>query len=57
MGATVMTHNDMVDCPPHYASLNPEPITVIENWNLLFHLGNAIKYIARAGPQKRGQRD
>lgn len=31
----------------HYEKVSPEPITVIEGWGLGFHLGNAIKYIAR----------
>jgi len=35
--------------PSHYRDLKPEPIDVIEGWNLGFHLGNAVKYIARAG--------
>lgn len=35
--------------PAHYRSLSPEPITVIEGWMLSFHLGNTLKYIARAG--------
>ena len=26
-----------------------EAIEVIEDWNLDFHLGNAVKYICRAG--------
>ena len=26
-----------------------EPIDVIEDWNLGFNLGNAVKYISRAG--------
>ena len=26
-----------------------EPILVIEDWNLDFHLGNVVKYIARLG--------
>jgi hypothetical protein len=34
---------------PHYQRLNPEPITVIEDWGLNFRLGNAVKYISRAG--------
>lgn len=32
----------------HYQMMKPEPIEVIENWGLGFHLGNAVKYIARA---------
>lgn len=35
--------------PSHYTRLDPEPITVIERWGLDFCLGNALKYIARAG--------
>lgn len=35
--------------PGHYSRLNPEPLTVIEAWGLGFHLGNVLKYIARAG--------
>jgi hypothetical protein len=40
---------DPVNRPKHYATLFPEPITVIENWNLGFHLGQVIKYVSRAG--------
>jgi hypothetical protein len=32
----------------HYQQLSPEPIDVIELWNLDFHLGNVVKYIARS---------
>jgi hypothetical protein len=35
--------------PQHYAGLSIEPIDAIESWGLGFHLGNAVKYIARAG--------
>src|SRR3954470_8115832 len=35
--------------PPHYKKRTPEPIQVIESWGLGFNLGNALKYIARAG--------
>lgn len=43
-------HNN-VDHPLHYGgSENPfEPIKVIEHYGLGFHLGNAVKYILRAG--------
>lgn len=34
---------------PHYATLDPEPIDVIDAWGLGFHLGNAVKYVSRAG--------
>jgi hypothetical protein len=38
---------DAVTRPSHYAALRPEPITVIEGWNLGYRLGNVLKYIAR----------
>jgi hypothetical protein len=40
-----------VDHPPHYVGQNNvyEAIKVIEAYDLNFHLGNAIKYILRAG--------
>lgn len=40
---------DPVRRPAHYARLRPEPLEVIEAWGLGFHLGNVVKYIARAG--------
>lgn len=33
--------------PDYYKHKLPEPIDVIEGWKLGFHLGNAVKYIAR----------
>ena len=46
----------VVDHPTHYGGAeNPyEAIKVIEAWDLGFHLGNTVKYIARAG--KKGAR-
>jgi hypothetical protein len=38
----------VIDHPPHYTTGTIEPIAVIEDWNLGFHLGNTLKYIARA---------
>jgi hypothetical protein len=38
-----------VEHPPHYRPDGIEAITVIEAWNLDFCLGNALKYICRAG--------
>lgn len=40
---------DPVNQPAHYTRSTIEPIAVIEAWGLGFHLGNAVKYIARAG--------
>lgn len=34
--------------PQHYQLGNIEVIDAIEAWQLGFHLGNAVKYIARA---------
>jgi hypothetical protein len=34
--------------PTHYSKLNPQPIEAIERWGLGFHLGNVVKYVARA---------
>lgn len=34
--------------PKHYTQFTIEPIHVIEDWNLGFNEGNAIKYIARS---------
>jgi len=38
-----------IDHPDHYNSGQYEAIDVIEDWKLNFHLGNALKYICRAG--------
>lgn len=37
---------DMINKPPHYTH-EIEPIDVIEAWELGFHLGNVVKYMAR----------
>ena len=34
--------------PKHY-QIKPEPLSVIQDWELNFALGNVVKYIARAG--------
>lgn len=39
----------VVNHPPHYASGKIEVIEAIEDWGLGFHLGNVVKYTARAG--------
>jgi len=38
-----------VDHPTYYQGKKYEAIDIIEDYNLDFHLGNAIKYILRAG--------
>ena len=45
-----MSDYDPVSRPSHYAQGREyEPIDVIEDWGLGFHLANATKYISRAG--------
>ena len=44
-----------VDHPEHYGNGIYETINVIEAWNLDFHLGNAIKYISRAGKKDKSK--
>lgn len=41
--------SDMVDHPPHYKAGGVETIDFIEAKGLGYHLGNAVKYISRAG--------
>lgn len=40
---------DVINRPAHYTFGKYEVIDVIEDWQLGFHLGAAVKYIARAG--------
>ena len=41
---------DTINNPAHYTQGREiEPLNVIEDWKLDFYLGNALKYIARAG--------
>jgi len=44
--------SDSIDHPLYYNSGAYEAIEVIEDWSLGFHLGNAIKYISRAGKKE-----
>lgn len=48
--------SEAVDHPAHYGGAdNPyEAIKVIEAWGLGFSLGNAVKYLSRAG--KKGEK-
>jgi hypothetical protein len=48
---------DPVFRPNHYAQFWPEPVTVINAWNLNFNKGNAVKYIARAGHKDAEEQD
>ncbi len=37
-----------IDHPDHYTFSSIEVIDAIEAWDLGFHLGNVVKYVARA---------
>ncbi len=37
---------------PYYGAMKPEPIEIIEGWQLNYNRGNAVKYIARAGKKE-----
>jgi len=41
--------HDPINRPAHYTFSDIEPIDVVETWGLGFHLGNVLKYLARAG--------
>lgn len=47
------TKNDMVNHPSHYTDGNIEVIDYIEDKRLGYCLGNAIKYISRAGKKNK----
>lgn len=48
---------DRVDHPQHYGGdTTYEAIKVINAWGLGFELGNAVKYICRAGRKDAGKR-
>lgn len=48
---------DAVNHPSHYNQGRIEVIEVIEDWNLDFHLGNTVKYIARSPHKGRTLED
>ena len=51
------TTNEMVNHPNHYGGEDNvyETIKVIEAWDLDFCLGNAVKYISRAGKKDKNK--
>jgi hypothetical protein len=54
--STIIKQNKNVDHPDHYLKdSGHEVIDVINSWNLNFELGNAVKYIARAGKKDSGK--
>lgn len=48
---------EMVDHPSHYQGKRFEVIDIIEDYELGFNLGNAIKYILRAGHKDAYEQD
>jgi hypothetical protein len=48
---------DMVNRPPHYVTGSMEAIDVMEAFELNLHLGNALKYILRAGKKGDAKED
>lgn len=48
---------EMVNHPEHYKGNRFEVIDIIEDYQLSFHLGNAIKYILRAGKKDSAEQD
>lgn len=44
----VESKKEAVNHPQHYNTGKIEVIVAIEDWNLGFHLGNVVKYVARA---------
>lgn len=50
---------EVINHPQHYGGKDNqyEAIKVIEAWNLGFSLGNAIKYISRAGKKNNAIED
>lgn len=53
----VIKDRDPVHRPSHYTYGTIEAINVIEDWKLNFDMGNALKYIARAGHKENKQQD
>lgn len=47
------SQSDVVNHPSHYTFGGVEVIDAIEAWRLGFHLGNAVKYIARSAHKGR----
>jgi hypothetical protein len=48
---------NLVDHPRHYNIGKYEAIDVIEDWELDFHCGNAVKYIARHSYKESPKQD
>lgn len=55
--AMIMGQYESVNHPSHYTQGKYEVIDVIEDWDLGFHLSNALKYIARANYKGNREQD
>jgi hypothetical protein len=49
-----MSDSDNIESPMHYCGASSQPIDIIEEFDLNFCLGNAIKYILRCN--KKGEK-
>jgi len=52
-----MSKKETINHPKHYNIGIFEVIDIIEDWDLGFHLGNAVKYIARAKHKDNEEED
>ena len=52
-----MENLDTVNHPEHYNKGRIEVIEVIDDWQLDFYLGNAVKYIGRANHKNNAKED
>ena len=51
-----LASSEKVDHPQHYGGdTQYEVIKVLEAWDLDFHLGNVVKYVARAGKKDKSK--
>jgi len=55
MDVKTKINDGVINHPEYYNTGKYEVISVIEDWELGFHLGNAVKYIARAGRKNRDE--
>lgn len=53
----IKAKTDLINHPAHYTQGSIEPISVIEDWGLSYHLGNTVKYIARAKHKASEEQD
>ena len=51
------THKELIDHPQHYKGNKFEVIDIIEDYELGFNLGNAVKYLLRAGKKDSIKQD